>query len=66
MLHILDESEIEGVSGGTNQEVYGQVDNWMQNNPNQPGQHWEAVYTYDENWNITGVVMVAVSDAVMA
>ena len=66
MFRILNEAEVDQVSGGTNQEIYAQVDVWMQNNPNASGQHWEAVYTYDENWNVTGVEIMAVLDTVMA
>lgn len=66
MIRNLNETEVKCVSGGTNQEVYAQVDAWIQNNPNQFGQHWEAFYTFDNNWNITYVEIFAVSDYVTA
>ncbi|MFN3619123.1 hypothetical protein [Sphingorhabdus sp.] len=66
MLTELTNSEIDSVSGGNNGQIDQQVDNWMRNNPNRQGYHWQADYTYDTNWQITGVTVYEVQDAVFA
>lgn len=70
MLVELNDIEIGHVTGGNaaenNDKIDALVDSWIRNTPNSTGHHWEAVYTYDSDWNIIHVEMHQIRDALYA